>query len=105
MLYQSLLLTGTNEVRYHYLNNNLLLDGEAMKIAAKDIAMLQEYLERELVEQVNVTTVDKNFAVHFDFADAENRECTVICYDVLIDRQPDLIKKMQLQTRTKKETT
>lgn len=76
-----------------------------MKIAASDIAMLQKYLEREDVEQVSVTTIDKNFAVHFDFVDAENRECTVICYDVLLDRQPDLIKKMQLQTRTKKETT
>lgn len=76
-----------------------------MKIAAKDITMLQEYLQRELVEQVDVTVVDKSFAVHFDFTDADNRECTVICYDVLIDRQPDLIKKMQLQTRTKKENT
>lgn len=74
-----------------------------MKIAAKDIAMLQEYLERELVELVDITVVDKSFAVHFDFKDSEDRECTVICYDALISREPDLIKKMQLHTRTKHE--
>lgn len=105
MHFQSLLLTGTNEVHYYNTNNYLLLDGEEMKIAAKDLKMLQEYVDRELVEQVNITLIDKNFAVHFDFTDADGRECTVICYDVLIDKQPDLIKKMQLQSRIKKETT
>lgn len=74
-----------------------------MKISATDIAMLNAYLERELVEQVQVTVVDKNFAVHFDFTDAEGRECTVIAYDKLINRKPDLIKKMELETRIKKE--
>lgn len=74
-----------------------------MKIAAKDIQMLHDYVDRELVEQVNVTIVDRNFAVHFDFVDAENRECTVICYDVLMNKEPDLIKKMQLHTRVRKE--
>jgi hypothetical protein len=75
-----------------------------MKIAAKDIAMLQEYLERELVEHVSVTVIDKNFAVHFDFTDADGRECTVISYDSLLNRTPDLIKKMELKTRIKKES-
>lgn len=72
-----------------------------MKIKAEDIKMLTEYIERELVEQIDVTIVDKSFAVHYDFVDADGRECTIICYDALIGRQPDLIKKMQLHTRVK----
>lgn len=75
-----------------------------MKIQAKDLMMVQQYVDKELVEYVTITIVDKNFAVHFDFNDAENRECTIICYDSLINKEPDLIKKMQLQTRLKKET-
>lgn len=72
-----------------------------MKIKAEDIKMLTEYIERELVEQVAVTVVDKNFAVHYDFLDAEGRECTIICYDALMSKSPDLIKKMELHTRIK----
>lgn len=104
MLYQSFLWIDSNEVCYHSTNHIILYHGDTMKIAAKDLSLLQEYIDREMVEQVTVNLVDKNFAVHFDFTDAEGRECTVICYDVLIDKQPDLIKKMQLQTRLKKET-
>lgn len=76
-----------------------------MKLKAQDLRMVSDYADKEGVQQIQVTLVDKNFEAHFEFVDAEGRECNIICYDVFIQRVPDLIKKMQLQTRLKKETT
>jgi len=75
-----------------------------MKIKIDDLKMLMDYLEKELVEEVDVTVVSANFATYFTFTDADGRECEITLYDSLRDMRPDLMKKMQLKTRLKKET-
>lgn len=75
-----------------------------MKIKTDDIRMLLEYLDRELVEEVDITEVAANFAIYCTFFDVETRECEITLYDRIRERSPDLMKKMQLKTRIKKET-
>lgn len=75
-----------------------------MKIKTDDLRMLMDYVEKELVEEVEITTVPANFAAYFTFHDADNRECEITLYDSMRDMRPDLMKKMQLKTRLKKET-
>lgn len=75
-----------------------------MKIKTDDLRMLLDYLEKELVEEADVTEVSANFAVYFTFTDAEGRECEITLYDSMRQMKPDLMKKMQLSTRVKKET-
>lgn len=74
-----------------------------MKIKSEDLKMLLDYLEKELVEEVEITEVAANFAVYFTFTDADNRECEITLYDAMRQMRPDLMKKMQLLTRVKKE--
>ena len=38
-----------------------------MKIKIDDLKMLMDYLEKELVEEVDVTVVSANFATYFTF--------------------------------------
>lgn len=76
-----------------------------MKIKTDDLRMLMDYLEKELVEEVDVISVAANFAVYAEFKDADNRDCQITLYDAdMINKKPDLQKKMELQTRLKKET-
>lgn len=76
-----------------------------MKIKTDDLRMLMDYLDKELVEDVDVTVVVANFAVYADFKDADNRECQITLYDAdMINKTPSLQKKMELLTRIKKET-
>jgi hypothetical protein len=74
-----------------------------MKIKTDDLKMLLDYMEKELVEEVDITIVAANFAVYFSFTDADERECEITLYDSMRDMRPDLMKKMQLKTRLKKE--
>lgn len=74
-----------------------------MKIKTDDLRMLMDYLEKELVDEVEISEVAANFAVYFSFTDADNRECEITLYEALRDMRPDLMKKMQLLTRVKKE--
>lgn len=75
-----------------------------MKIKADDLKMLLDYLEKELVEETEVTQVNANFEVYFTFTDADGRECEITLYDSMREMKPQLMKKMQLITRLKKET-
>jgi len=74
-----------------------------MRIKAEDIKMLMDYLEKELVDEVQITEVSANFAVYFEFTDLEGRQCEITLYDAMREMRPDLMKKMQLKTRLKKE--
>lgn len=74
-----------------------------MKVKTDDLKMLLDYLEKELVEEVEITVVEANFASYFSFTDADNRECEITLYDAMRQMKPDLMKKMQLLTRVKKE--
>ncbi|NBW20199.1 MAG: hypothetical protein EBR82_70745 [Caulobacteraceae bacterium] len=74
-----------------------------MKIKTDDLRMLMDYVEKELAEEVDVTVVAANFAVYFEFTDAEERKCEITIYDAMREMRPDLTKKMQLRTRLKKE--
>jgi len=64
--------------------------------------MLMEYLDKEYVEQVDLTIVESNFAAYVNFHDSEARECEITIYDSMREMKPDLTKKMQLNTRLKK---
>jgi hypothetical protein len=75
-----------------------------MKIRTEDLKMLMDYLDKELVEEIDVTLVSANFATYFTFTDIDGRECEITLYDAMRDMRPDLMKKMQLKTRLKKET-
>ncbi|NBW11483.1 MAG: hypothetical protein EBR82_25980 [Caulobacteraceae bacterium] len=76
-----------------------------MKIKTDDLRMLMEYADKEFVEEVDVTLVSNNFAVYFAFTDAEGRECEIAVFDkYLHDKPAQLTKKMELKTRTKKES-
>lgn len=75
-----------------------------MKIKTDDLRMLMDYVEKELVEEIDITEVAANFAVYFTFSDADNRECEITLYEASRNMRPDLMKKMQLLTRVKKET-
>ena len=75
-----------------------------MKIRTEDLKMLMDYLDKELVEEIDVTLVPANFATYFTFTDIDGRECEITLYDAMRDMRPDLMKKMQLKTRLKKET-
>jgi hypothetical protein len=76
-----------------------------MKVKIDDLRSLMEYVERELVEEIDIEVVNANFAMYFTFKDAENRECEVTIYDSMREMKPDLTKKMQLNTRLKKGNT
>lgn len=73
-----------------------------MIINADDLRQLIEYLDKEMVEQVDVIVISSSFSVHVDFKDQENRECTVIMYDAMRKMKPDIVKKMQLNSRLKR---
>lgn len=73
-----------------------------MIIKADDLRQLIEYLDRELVEQVDINVISGSFSVHVDFKDQEGRECSVIMYDSMREMKPDLVKKMQLNSRLKR---
>lgn len=74
-----------------------------MKTKTDDIRMLLDYLEKELVEEVEINQVNANFATYFTFTDIEGRECEITLYDAMRQLRPDLMKKMQLISRVKKE--
>lgn len=76
-----------------------------MRIKADDLRMLMDYIDRELVEHVDVTVVTNNFGVYFEFRDADERECEIALYEVSMGKPPQLTKKMQLHTRIKKDNT
>lgn len=65
--------------------------------------MLMDYLEKELVEEVDVSIVEANFAAYVTFKDLESRECEITLYDSMREMLPDLTKKMQLHTRLKED--
>lgn len=73
-----------------------------MIIKADDLKMLVEYINKESVEQVDIIVVSGSFSVHVDFRDQEGRECSVIMYDAMREMKPDLVKKMQLNSRLKR---
>jgi hypothetical protein len=75
-----------------------------MRIRTEDLKMLMDYLDKELVEEIDVTLVSANFATYCTFTDLDGRECEITLYDAMRDMRPDLMKKMQLKTRLKKET-
>jgi hypothetical protein len=75
-----------------------------MRIRTDDLRMLMDYLDKELVEEVEVRVVPANFAAYFTFSDLDGRECEITLYAAMRDMRPDLMKKMQLKTRLKKET-
>jgi hypothetical protein len=76
-----------------------------MKIKTDDLRMLMDYMEKELVEEVDISEVAANFAIYATFSDIEWRECEITLYDSIRDMRPDLTKKMQLRTRIKKGDT
>jgi len=76
-----------------------------MRLKTDDLKMLMDYMEKELVTEVEVEVVSANFATHFTFKDDEDRECVVTIYASMREMPPDLTKKMQLQTRIKKGET
>jgi hypothetical protein len=76
-----------------------------MKIKTDDLRMLMDYMEKELVEEVDISEVASNFAIYATFSDIEGRECEITLYDSIRDMRPDLTKKMQLRTRIKKGDT
>ena len=96
-------MTGTNEVHYNSTDNILLHYGDTMRIKADDLRMLMEYVDKELVEHVDITVVATNFGVYFEFRDADDRECEIALYEENMGKPPQLTKKMQLLTRIKKE--
>lgn len=73
-----------------------------MIIKADDLRMLVEYLDRELVELIDINVISGSFSVHVDFKDQQSRECTVIMYDSMREMKPDLVKKMELNSRLKR---
>lgn len=75
-----------------------------MRVKTEDLKMLMDYLDKELVESAELTIVEANFAAYVTFKDIEGRECEITLYDSMRDMPPDLMKKMQLHTRLKKET-
>ena len=73
-----------------------------MRIKTEDLRKLMDYLDKEYVEVVDMLIVDSNYASYFTFNDAEARECEITIYDAMRQMEPDLTKKMQLNTRLKK---
>lgn len=73
-----------------------------IRVKTDDLRLLMDYVNRENPESVAISQGDDKFSIKFEFLDEKNRECQVIVY--LENRQmpPDLIKKMQLETRIKK---
>ncbi|NDC22602.1 MAG: hypothetical protein EB078_10145 [Proteobacteria bacterium] len=73
-----------------------------MRVKAEDLKMLMDYLEKEIVDTVDIDIGSDKFSIGFKFVDEENRECNIIIYQDIRDMKPDLIKKMALNTRIKK---
>lgn len=73
-----------------------------MRIKADDLRLLMDYLDKELVDDVDIIVNELGFNTQIDFKDTEGRECTVILYDSVREMKPDLVKKMQLITRLKR---
>lgn len=93
-----------NVLHNHYDCINLLHHGEKMRIKTEDLELLLWYLKKEKVETTNLTEVDQNFEVFFEFKDSENRDCEIVIYDCNLMNKPVRLKKeMDLETRLEKE--
>lgn len=74
-----------------------------MRIKAEDLELLLWYIKKEGVNHVDVTQVNQNFEVFFEFKDAEGRDCEITCYEMSLQKPVKLTKKMDLETRLEKE--
>lgn len=73
-----------------------------IRVKTDDLRLFMDYVNKENPESVAISQGDDKFSIKFEFLDEESRECQVILYMDSREMKPDLIKKMQLQTRIKK---
>jgi len=76
-----------------------------MRIKAEDLELLLWYIKKEGVPHVDVTQVNQNFEVFFEFKDSDGRDCEITCYEMSLQKPVRLTKKMDLETRLEKEAT
>jgi len=70
-----------------------------MKINVHHLVDLLEYLHKEHVTTLEVSTGTHGMALDFLFFDSENRECVVKLYSAQGNSAPELTKTMKLYTR------
>lgn len=74
-----------------------------MRLKTEDLELLLWYLKKEKVSHVDVTQVNQNFEVFFEFKDSEGRDCEIACYEMSMQKPVRLKKEMDLETRLEKE--
>lgn len=75
-----------------------------MRIKTEDLELLVWYLKKEQATHSNVTQVNLNFEVFFEFKDADGRDCEIVLYDSELMNKPVRLKKeMDLETRLEKK--
>lgn len=80
-----------------------------MKVKTDDLKQLLEYLDKELVEECELTFHTDSFSatsllheVSVKFNDIDKRICVITLFDSLLKRAPRLSKTMDLASRLKK---
>lgn len=72
-------------------------------IKRQDFKMLMYYVDKEEPETVAIKIDENGFSASFTFLDKEARDCQIVLHESSISTEPDLIKKMKLKTRVKKD--